>query len=322
MTHWASGPRLASLSKHARPISSPRARDRGARIAVAAARRREPRRLASASPAPAWIGAETGYETHDWFIDQAVALVGSDASWFDIDVAREATDDLTTPSITDRTMSIGTRAFAAARSSASSTTTTPPPMPTRPGRYDDASREIGLLSHYYTDILQPYHAHYSGMGQDRTSTASTSSWSCRRHQRRERRVRTGRAEADTRPPAVSSIRAEAIAAAAYSRATLSQHSIRRSSPPRARRSPSAIERDNREPPRCGVGVQRPGRHHPLDQARCRSRPARRPSSTATVKWRYPAQNEDWQHIYTMAYDASGRPIEGLEVRVTLPNGRD
>jgi hypothetical protein len=39
-----------------------------------------------------------------------------------------------------------------------------------------------------------------------------------------------------------------------------------------------------------------------------------------VKWRYPARNEDWQHIYTYAYDTSGRPIEGLEVAVTLPSG--
>ena len=171
--------------------------------------------LGSASPAPAWIGAETGYQTHDWFVDQAVRLVGSDASWFDVDVAREATDD---PDNADdhgtdhvyRDQGIRGGAIqrivdhydAAADAYAA-------------GRYDDASRQIGLLSHYYTDILQPYHSHYSGIGK----TVE--------HREYELMVMAQTRDANDRPdwgltghaPAtISNIRSEAIAAAAYSRA--------------------------------------------------------------------------------------------------------
>ncbi len=288
-----------------------RARDRGARITVAVVVAAS-LSLASASPAPAWIGAETGYQTHDWFIDQAVRLVGSDASWFDVDVAREATDD------PDNAVEHGTdhvyrdqgiRGGAIQRIVDHYDAAVDDYAA---GRYDDASREIGLLSHYYTDILQPYHSHYSGIGK----TVE--------HREYELMVMAQSRDADDRPDwgrtghvpvTISSIRAEAIAAAAYSRARFAGlHPLIAAG---GTTFTAAIEQIT-EP------LMRRGANDLADVIRSVKRSAglapRVDSLTATVKWRYPARNEDWQHIYTMAYDSSGRPIEGLEVRVTLPSG--
>jgi hypothetical protein len=284
---------------------------RGARIALAALVAAGVA-LGPTSPAPAWIGAETGYQTHDWFVDQAARLVGSDASWFDVDAAREASDDpdIATEHGADhvyRDQGIRGAAIqrivdhydAAADDYAA-------------GRYTDASREIGLLSHYYTDILQPYHSHYDGIGK--TS----------QHSEYEHMVMDQTRDASDRPDwgvtghvptTIANVRSEAIAAAAYSRARFGGlHALIAAS---GTTFTPAIELIT-EP------LMRRGVNDLADIIRSIKRGAGRAPLvdrlTASVKWRYPARNEDWQHIYTYAYDAAGRPIEGLEVRVTLPSG--
>lgn len=269
--------------------------------------------LGSASPAPAWIGAETGYQTHDWFIDQAYRLVGTDASWFDLDVAREATDDpdnaddhgvdhvyrdqgirgAAIQRIVDQ-YDLAADAYAA-------------------GRYTDASRHIGLLSHYYTDILQPYHSHYDGIGK--TS----------QHSEYEHMVLAVTRDANDRPDwgrtghtpvTISNIRSEAIAASAFARSKFTAlHPLISASGTTFTPAIEAIT----EP------LMRRGVNDLADIIRSVKRGAGRAPLvdrlTASVRWQYPARDEDWQHIYTYAYDAAGRPIEGLEVRVTLPSGR-
>ncbi len=268
--------------------------------------------LGPTTPAPAWIGAETGYQTHDWFIDQAVRLVGSDASWFDVDVAREATDDPDNADDhgTDHVYrDQGIRGAAIQR------------IVDRyddaldayaEGDYEEASRQIGLLSHYYTDILQPYHSHYDGIGK-------TSQHSEYEHmvmnQTRDANARPDWGLTGHTPTTISNVRSEAVAAAAFSRARFaSLHPLISAS---GTTFTSAIESITDDLMWRGVNdladiirsVKRGAGRAPLVDR-----------MTASVRWLHPARDEDWQHIYTYAYDASGRPIEGLEVRVSLPSG--
>jgi hypothetical protein len=266
------------------------------------------------APAAAYIGAEgAGYDTHDWVVDQAVkVLAGRANTWFDAAAARGSSDD---PDNADDHGSdhvyrdqgirggavhlIAEHYAAAVRDYAA-------------GRYRDASVEIGLLSHYYTDILQPYHAHYDGIGQ----TAP--------HRNYELMVEAPISSASSRPDwssprrtvsQISNIRSEAIAAASFSRGTFTAlHPQVVASPTTMTSTVNGIteallERAANDLADIIYSIARlAGVGPPVDRL------------VSSVKWRYPAQNEDWQHIYTMAYDSSGRPIEGLEVDVTLPSG--
>jgi hypothetical protein len=286
-------------------------RSRSARVAIAAIIAAGIA-LGPTSPAPAWIGAETGYQTHDWFMDQAYRLVGSDASWLDIDVAREATDD--PDNADDHGMDHvyrdqGLRGGAIQRvvdhyDAAADAY--------QAGRYTDASLHIGLLSHYYTDVLQPYHSHYDGIGE----TAAHSEYEHMvMNQTRDANDRPDWGQTGHTPTTISNIRSEAIAASAYARAAYPSLHALVAAP--GTTFTAAIEQKT-EP------LMRRAVNDLADIIRSIKRGAGRAPHvdrlTASVKWRYPAQNEDWQHIYTYAYDASGRPIEGLEVRVTLPSG--
>jgi hypothetical protein len=275
--------------------------------------------LVAALPVPsaAWIGVDGpypgNYDTHDWVIDQAMKVLNGRAdSWFDAAAARAASDDpdnavdhgsdhvYRDQGIRGGAVHLIAEHYAAAV------------RDYQAGRYDDASVEIGLLSHYYSDILQPYHSHYSGIGQtaphrnyelmveaDIVNASSRSGWSSPRRTVSQ----------------IGNIRAEAIAAASFSRGKFTAlHAQVVAHPTTVTATTNAITEDLLERAANdladiiysisrGVGVG-----PPVDRL------------VASVRWRHPAKNEDWQHIYTMAYDAQGRPIEGILVSVTLPSG--
>ncbi|HEY6609317.1 MAG TPA: zinc dependent phospholipase C family protein, partial [Candidatus Limnocylindria bacterium] len=268
-------------------------------------------------PSAAWIGVDGpypgNYDTHDWVIDQAMKVLDGRADgWFDVSAARAASDDpdnavdhgsdhvYRDQGIRGGAVHLIAEHYAAAV------------RDYQAGRYRDASVEIGLLSHYYSDILQPYHSHYDGIGQ----TAP--------HRNYELMVEAGIVNASSRSAwssnrrtvsQISNIRSEAVAAASFSRSKFTAlHPQVVAHPTTVTATTDAITEDLLERAANdladiiysvsrGVGVG-----PPVDRL------------VASVKWRYPAKNEDWQHIYTMAYDAQGRPIEGLLVRVTLPSG--
>ncbi len=97
-----------------------------------------------------------GYGTHDWVLDQAIRLVGQDASWVDVRTALLATDD---PDSLPKDIGhvfhseglyggvpqrVADLYYRACESYAA-------------GDRVEASRLLGLLSHYYADILNPFH---------------------------------------------------------------------------------------------------------------------------------------------------------------------
>ncbi len=274
-----------------------------------------------------WANNGDGYGTHDWFIDQAVRVLdGRAADWFDAAAARLASDDPDT----DRTLGnvgdhvyrvpgaggggvqrisahysaalslyrAGAKARSAGDSSAAST------------RFTAASREIGLLSHYLTDILQPYHAALAGAHKD---TA---------HNRYEKLVAPLMRRAGDMPAwhstsrsvaEIVNIRTTAIAAAAYGRSKFSALHAEITA------SPTTLTTRARDI------TGKLARHAAQDLANIIwsiSRDAGESPEvsklTATVKWVGAAAGEPSQAVFVKARDALGRPIEGLEVRISWP----
>lgn len=102
-----------------------------------------------------------GYGTHDWLLDRAIRAAGEKASWVDVNAALLASDD---PD------SLGTskylhvfKEFGRARGGPQQAADEYGALMAayRAGNYAEASRLLGVMSHYYTDIAQPFHAKYT-----------------------------------------------------------------------------------------------------------------------------------------------------------------
>jgi hypothetical protein len=115
---------------------------------------------ALATPASAWYsnGGKTGvYATHNWVLDHAVANAGEAASWVDLEVALGATDDPDT---------YGTSKYLHSYYPSGPARGGPQKVADeyhallkayQAGDYAGASKHLGLLSHYYSDVCVPYH---------------------------------------------------------------------------------------------------------------------------------------------------------------------
>jgi hypothetical protein len=281
--------------------------------------------LAPSSPTVAWTGSPTSYTTHDWLVDQAVKVLdGRSSDWFDAAIARDASDDPDTdgvPRIYHVYRDVGKRGGAvhkitehyaaalrlynegvAARAAGNAATAT--------ARFQAASREIGWLSHYYTDILVPYHSHYDGLGQD---TAHHQYEALVGQETRAAHHRPDWSSSRRTVSAIGSIRTNAIAAAAYSRSFYTElHALVVASPTKLTSRMSEIT---------GLLLVR-GANDLADiiWSISAGKGNATPVGTlrADVKWTYPVKNEPWQGVFVTATDTAGKPMEGLEVRVILP----
>jgi hypothetical protein len=105
-----------------------------------------------------------GFGTHDWILDQAIRLAGPDASWIDAPTALAATDDpddeivrfdhifLDRPRYGGAPQRVADLYYEAVRAYAAGDTV-------------GSSRSLGLLSHYYSDTLNPYHTSYAAIAR-------------------------------------------------------------------------------------------------------------------------------------------------------------
>lgn len=117
--------------------------------------------VGSVQSAFAWANGgdnRNGYGTHDWLLDKAIIAAGASASWVDVGVALRATDD---PD------SLGTSKHLHVFKESGSARGGPQQAADeyaallaayRAGNYVEASRLLGVMSHYYTDIAQPFHS--------------------------------------------------------------------------------------------------------------------------------------------------------------------
>lgn len=281
---------------------------------------------AALPPAPvgAWANHGDLYGTHDWVIDQALKVVDGRVPWFKAAAARLVSDD---PDHDRNISGLHVYRNRGRRGGAVHLISEYHAAAVRHVRlaeqaqlagdsaaardyYDDASRDLGLLSHYYSDILQPFHSAYAAIGEDdlhlqyehlvgvETHAASDAPrWSSSR-----RTVSL-----------IASVRNRAIKAAAYSRQFY----------------PDLIAElradDSRLSPRMneitGLVLKRAANDLAdiiYSAAHGKGVSPSVASLKATVRYHFPRKNEPHQQVFVRARDSAGNPIEGLRVDVDWP----
>lgn len=115
-------------------------------------------------PAPAafaWRNggdAGNGYGTHDWVLDGAIRLAGPGGAWIDVRTALLATDDPDTEGTSKRLHVFYERGIFGGAPQMVTDLYYEAVVAYRAGDIEQASRAVGVLSHYYSDILNPFHS--------------------------------------------------------------------------------------------------------------------------------------------------------------------
>lgn len=175
---------------------------------------------ANASAALGWSNgpaadgkAGYGYGTHDWILEHAIEIAGSDAEWVDADTAMWHTNDpdyfrtnsdwhlfRNTGKSRGGPQAVADHYYAAV-------------VALQEDDPDTASRELGLLSHYYADMLVPFHTTYDAISHPALHTEYE--LAVDEHHRRFSEASYWVDEAEARP--VTDVRERAISAAKFSR---------------------------------------------------------------------------------------------------------
>lgn len=277
--------------------------------------------LAAAGSVGAWSngpykdGVEgNGYGTHDWILDQALkTFSGKVPGWFDASVAKLATDDPDTLSwktnehvYMDQGYGRGAVHLVVEYYDKAITHL-------RMGDTKAASRDIGLLSHFYADILNPFHTNYGASGKDGP------------HAKYELLVdsRTRKASdmpewqtADRSPEKVTNIRTKAIAAATYARGKFAELY--------KEFTKDQTVLNSRVRVLTGYVLKRASRELGDIIRSVDMKVGNSPSIAKIVvtrKYSQPSSIE-YQALYIKVVDANGRALEGARVDVTWPSSAD
>lgn len=111
-------------------------------------------------------GVGNGFGMHDWILDNAINMAGTDGAWIDRQTALLASDDPDTLKTASeyhlfRDQGIGRGAPAIVADLYYKAV-----QAYRIGDTKKASEYVGVLSHYYGDILQPFHTDYRALAKD------------------------------------------------------------------------------------------------------------------------------------------------------------
>ena len=128
----------------------------------------------SIAPVAAWSNRGDGYGTHDWILDQALRLLadrGIGHAWVNRTIALEATDDPDTVEVAaDPSRKIEhTYTATGRRGGAIHRITEHYAKLLRAydaNDDDEASYQLGMLAHFWGDILMPYHTHQDAQTND------------------------------------------------------------------------------------------------------------------------------------------------------------
>lgn len=270
--------------------------------------------LGSAAPAFAWANggpSPNDYGTHDWMLDKARVLAGSEGAWLNRNVALRATDDPDYPTAWSATYQLfyeyGIRRGAAQKTADLYYQAV---EAYRSGDTTKASLYVGQLSHIYTDILQPFHSAYAA--RNLTTIHLEYERDFDDYFRAKRlRYNTTWIRQDSTPRYVKDIRKSVITAAAYSRNYYPRlykyfHASHRIDTYTASYTKLMINRGANDladiirtiPTAAGVA----------------------PAPTTMTAWmqhRYVAQNVE-AGAFFRCVDASGTPVEGAAVTISWP----
>jgi hypothetical protein len=275
---------------------------------------------ASAAPAAAWGDSAAGYGTHDWIVDQALAILdhaGKRPAWFDRDLALAHTDDPDTLEMeADHSRDVEhvyrdtAKRGGAVQRIADHYGAALDALDAED--WDEATYQVAMLSHFLADISQPWHSAAAGL------TKTSSHYYYELAVQRKTTSPTAAAGWADRTQAVSlisNIRRTAAAEAAYSRARFaalydawigSDGSITNATV--SRLTGEVLRRAARDLANVIWSIDQ-GRGRAPDVA----------SLTTKLKWVGVKNGEPYQALYTWAKDAAGNGIEGLQVNVSWPN---
>jgi hypothetical protein len=265
------------------------------------------------APVSAWNngGDDPGYGTHDWVIDAALRVLDGRANgWFNASTARLHSDDPDNAGSTGENDHVyrdtGIRGGAIHRVAEHYSAAV---RHHKAANYAAASREIGLMAHYYSDIMMPWHSHYDGIGAaghlqyeqlvglEQRAASDAPEWG------------SGRRTVST----ITDARATAISAATYSRGFFPELSTAFNA------DPTKLTSRVREITRLlMVRTANDLADMIWSISQGKGVPPKVAKLAVSVKWPYAKQNEPFQGIYVTATDAAGRPIEGLRVELALP----
>jgi hypothetical protein len=274
------------------------------------------------TPVAAWSnGSDNNYGTHDWVLDQAFRLLdarGINISWIDRTRALHATDDPDNIEVeADPTRSVehvytgdgGKRGGAVHRITEHYAKVL---RLYESGDYDGASYHLGMLAHFWGDIMQPYHTHRDAIDRDAEHHAyellvnsmtktptSSASWSV--------------ANTSWNVDDMTDVRKAAIAAAAYSRARYPTLAASYSSGDKSLSSAAntvtkeVLIRASGDLADLIVSAKKGIGYPPLVG-----------SIKVWMKWQGVKPNEPVEAAFATVLDTEGKPIEGVEVKVTTP----
>ncbi len=277
--------------------------------------------LAGVAPVSAWSNGPSsggvegnGYGTHDWIIDQALKTFGGKApSWFDAAAAKGVSDDpdtlwWRTNEHVYREVGYGHGAVHLIVEYYDKAVTH-----LKMGDAKRASEDIGLLSHFYADVLNPFHAAYAAAGKDgphekyellvdaRNRTPSSSpEWQTK----------------DRSPNDVTNIRTKAISAAAYARGKFSElykefTKNQSTLNTRVRQLTGyVLTKASRE---LGDIIKSVGKGIGNSPGIAKITLSRKYSQPSSI---------EYQAFYVKVTDTRGKPLEGVRVDVTFPGSAD
>jgi hypothetical protein len=253
--------------------------------------------------------AGDGFGTHDWILDQAIRLAGPEASWVDTATALLATDDPDEDGERITHYFLEHSGYRGAPQRVSDLYYTAVTAH-RAGDLVEASRLLGLLSHHYSDPLNPFHSAYWAFSK----AAHHAPYESALYQfTKQSGLSDDWIAAVARQP-ITDVRVKLIAAAAYSRARF----------PRLIRAIEAtrvidvaastvhtvtVEVMSRAANDLADIIGGIARHEGLSPA-----PA---VVTLDLSKHHPAQHDDVT-ASARCTDAQGRPMEGLGVTFTWP----
>jgi hypothetical protein len=159
---------------------------------------------------PAKKGVGNGYGTHDWILDQAIALAGAEGKWVKRTTALLATDDPDTQH---------TAAMYHHFNEAGTSRGAPQIVSDLyhkaivAGDMAAASKSLGVLSHYYSDILEPFHV--TSAANENLGIHLRYEYLVDDHQHKAGNVHSWITKRDAEP--VTDVRAKTVDAALYAR---------------------------------------------------------------------------------------------------------
>lgn len=277
--------------------------------------------LASVAPVGAWAngpaagGVEgNGYGTHDWIIDQALRTFGrKPPAWFDATAAKLVSDDPDTLWWRKNEHVYFEQGYGRGAVHQIVEYYDKAVTHLRLGDAKRASEDIGLLAHFYADILNPFHAAYAGGARD-------SAHSKYEHLVDDRNRTPSSAPewqtADRSPENVTNIRTKAIAAASYARGKYSELYKEFSKDEttlntRVRQITGyLLTKASRE---LGDIINSVGKGIGNSPAIVKITVSRKYSQPSSV---------EYQGFTVKVTDSKGRPLQGVRVDVTFPSSAD